>query len=385
MQMALTNIFLKKQMNKLGLPVFEAKINGESDGILAIALVDSPAVESNFMFFNKLDENKVIQQFSIQDEEKHIITGVVMRADFPIYRYDVNYGEYYIFYSADTIKVMAEKMMNDNTFNSINIMHDDDKYVNGVNIVELFIKDKTKGIDPVGFEEIEEGSLFATYKVNNDQIWGEIKSGEFKGFSLQGIFSIEQSTKYDFENKNTLKKYMNRLTKKIVNSIVKFGSVKTDQGELYWVGEGQLEIGDELFKEEGEDRVKVEDGTYVTEDKVEITVTEGLVSEIKTPEVVEETPAEEEDMKKKKAACEDEDPVDDDPAKEDDVRAEIDDLKAAMETMKAEIERLRGEIEAIKGEPAQQPVMDEYEKVAKFKTNDSKINNAISIVSKLKK
>ena len=84
------------------------------------------------------------------------------------------------------------------------------------------------------------------------------------------------------------------------------------------------------------------------------------------------------------AACEDEDPVDDDPAKEDDVRAEIDDLKAEMETMKAEIERLRGEIEAIKGEPAQQPVMDEYEKVAKVKTNDSKINNAINIVSKLK-
>lgn len=377
MQMALTNIFLKKQMNKLGLPVFEAKINGESDGILAIALVDSPAVESNFMFFNKLDENKVIQQFSIQDEEKHIITGVVMRADFPIYRYDVNYGEYYIFYSADTIKVMAEKMMNDNTFNSINIMHDDDKYVNGVNIVELFIKDKTKGIDPVGFEEIEEGSLFATYKVNNDQIWGEIKSGEFKGFSLQGLFSIEQSTKYDFDDKNTLKKYMNRLTKKIVNSIVKFGSVKTDQGELYWVGEGQLEIGDELFKEEGEDRVKVEDGTYITEDKVEITVTEGLVSEIKTPEVVEEAPEEQ--------ANEDETPeTTPDPAKEDDVRAEIDDLKAEIETMKAEIERLRGEIEAIKGEPAQDPVMDEYEKVAKFKTNDSKINNAINIVSKLK-
>lgn len=368
-------------MNKLGLPVFEAKINEESEGILAIALVDSPAVESNFMFFNKLDENKVIQKFSIQDEEKHIITGVVMRADFPIYRYDVNYGEYYIFYSADTIKVMAEKMMNDNTFNSINIMHDDDKYVNGVNIVELFIKDKTKGIDPAGFEEIEEGSLFATYKVNNEQIWNEIKLGEFKGFSLQGLFSIEQSTKYDFEkkndDKNTLKKYMNRLTKKIVNSIVKFGSVKTDQGELYWVGEGQLEIGDELFKEEGEDRVKVEDGTYVTEDKVEITVTEGLVSEIKTPEVVEEAPEEQ--------ANEDETPdTTPDPAKEDDVRAEIDDLKAAMETMKAEIERLRGEIEAIKGEPAQPPVMDEYEKVAKFKTNDSKINNAISIVSKLK-
>ena len=367
------------------IPVFEAQIVDPSDGIFKISLVDMPAVESNFLYFNK--EDKCLK-FAVADEEQHIVFGVLMRADYNIYRYSPEYGEYYIRYTKDTIKKMAEKMLSDGVHNNINLQHEDGTDVTGVNLVEVFIKDVEHGIDPAGFEHIEDGSLFTKYKVENEKVWQSIKDGTFMGFSLEGYFEIEPTGEQMMsknKDKNTFKKYMNRLTKKIVNSIVKFGSVKTDQGELYWVGEGQLEIGDELFKEEGEDRVKVEDGTYVTEDKVEITVTEGLVSEIKTPEEVEETPAEEEeDMKKKKAACEDEDPVDDDPAKEDDVRAEIDDLKAEMETMKAEIERLRGEIEAIKGEPAQQPVMDEYEKVAKVKTNDSKLNNAINIVSKLK-
>lgn len=357
------------------IPVFEAQIVDPADGILKISLVDMPAVESNFLYFNKEDQ---CLKFAVQDEEQRIVFGVLMRADYNIYRYSPEYGEYYIRYTKDTIKKMAEKMLSDGVHNNINLQHEDGSDVEGVNLMEVFIKDVDHGIDPAGFEHIEDGSLFTKYKVENDSVWQSIKDGTFMGFSLEGYFEIEPTGEQMMsKNKNTFKKYMNRLTKKIVNSIVKFGSVKTDQGELYWVGEGQLEIGDELFKEEGEDRVKVEDGTYITEDKVEITVSEGLVSEIKTPEVVEEAPEEQEN--------EDETPDTTPDPEDDDVRAEIDDLKAQIETMKAEIERLRGEIEAIKGEPAQEPVMDEYEKVMKIKTNDSKINNAINIVSKLKR
>lgn len=44
------------------------------------------------------------------------------------------------------------------------------------------------GISPKGFEDIEEGSLFAIYKVKNDALWKKIKEGEWNGFSMEGYY-----------------------------------------------------------------------------------------------------------------------------------------------------------------------------------------------------
>ena len=58
---------------------------------------------------------------------------------------------------------------------------------------ELFIKDVDKGINPVGFEDIEHGSLFGKYRVLNDEVWADVKAGKFKGFSLEGYFGVIES------------------------------------------------------------------------------------------------------------------------------------------------------------------------------------------------
>ena len=40
--------------------------------------------------------------------------------------------------------------------------------------------------------------IFATYKVNNPVIWDAIKAGKFKGFSIEGLFTLErQSDEYE--------------------------------------------------------------------------------------------------------------------------------------------------------------------------------------------
>ena len=367
-------------MNKL--PIFEAKINGETEGILAIALVDFPAVESNFLVFNKIEEKKETLKFSIKDEDQHIITGVVMRADFPIYRYDKDFGEYYIFYSADTIKTMAEKMMTDKTFNEINIMHNDNEYVDGVNIVELFIKDKSKGIDPTGFEDIEEGSLFATYKVNNEEIWSAIKSGEFAGFSLQGYFTIEESDKFNYKKqetknyKNTIINKMNKFMEKLLKSFIHCGSMTTEDGkEFYWVGEADLQIGDELFyNTETEEAVKVEDGEYKLEDGTTVVVVDGLVSEIREADgenedsLDNEVEAEEE---KKDEACEEENP-EQEPEKEpetDPMQEKIEALEAQVEDLMIQVEDLKETLNTLLNEPAAEPIAEEYKKVSKQEDN----------------
>lgn len=339
------------------IPIFEAYIDNEDCGIYKISLVDLPAVESNFVAFK---DNKTLK-FSIEDEEQHMVTGVIMRAGFLIYRYDKDFGEYYIRYSAATIKQMAEKMMADGVHNNINLMHMDGTDVDGVNLVELFIKDTEKGIDPRGFEDIENGSLFATYKVNNQMIWDEIKAGTFAGFSLEGFFDIERQQFRKVQKQDTI---LMRLFNKFIKSFVKCGSLTTVDGkELFWVGEADLQIGDELFyNTENEEAVKVEDGTYELSDGTTITVESGLVTDIKEADGDKERSLDNE-VKMEDEPKEDE-PKEDDKTELEDTAA-IDELKADIENLKAEIETLKAKIDELVSKPAAEPVVEEYNKQVK--------------------
>lgn len=357
------------------IPVFEALIDSLDCGIYKISLVDLPAVESDFVYFNKQDK---VMKFNIENEEKHMVTGVIMRANFNIYRYDEEFGEYYIKYSPETIKLMAEKMMVDYTFNNINIMHEDGTDVDGVNLVELFIKDEEKGINPIGFDDIENGSLFATYKVNNPIIWNEIKNGTFKGFSLEGMFDIEKTQFRKYNNNNTFLNTMNRLFNRFLKSFVKCGSVETDKGTLYWVGEADLQIGDELFyNTENEEAVKVEDGEYTLEDGTVIVVKEGLVSEIREKDGEQEG---ELDMVKKEA-CEEEVIVEDEPTEEvveeepkddkyDELKRDIDDLRKEHDELKGMFEEMKNTLDAILNKPAAEPIVEEFTKFSGSKSEN---------------
>lgn len=172
---------------KTGIPIYNAVINDDECGIDRISLVDSPAVESYFVAFNKAKQPML---FSSNEPQK-MITGVIARCDFPIYRYDKELGEYYINFTQETIKQMAQKLLRDNNQNNVNIEHLFGSDVDGVEMVELFFKDIDKGKNPTGFEDISNGSLFATFKVDNQDIWQKIRSGEFKGFSLEGMFGFD--------------------------------------------------------------------------------------------------------------------------------------------------------------------------------------------------
>lgn len=173
------------------LPIYYAEIDFDDEGIRYVSLVDCPAVQSNFVAFSK-QERQDVRFAMVEDGDQHLLVGVVVRADFPIYRCNEHMGEFYIVYRKDTIRKMAEKMLYDGRTSAVNVMHTPVR-VNGVNLQELFIKDTEKGISPKGFEDIEDGSLFAVYKIHNSEVWAAIKRGEFKGFSLEGIFQIKEA------------------------------------------------------------------------------------------------------------------------------------------------------------------------------------------------
>lgn len=343
------------------LPIYEAVLNDYDTGIYKISLVDCPAVESDFVYF---DKQKQDVKFSIQDEEKKMVTGVIMRADFPIYRISPNIGEYYMKFSKETIKKMAEKMMKDNTFNNINLQHTDGTDVEEVNLVELFIKDTEKGISPKGFEDIEEGSLFATYQVNNEAVWNSIKDNTFKGFSLEGIFNLEIIKMKN--EKNTKNKIMSLLNK-ILKQIVKLGSIETDKGELFWVGEADLQIGDELFyNTDEEEAVKVEDGEYTLKDGTVIVVKDGLVAEIKEADGEKETELDEDEKteeKKEEKKAEELKEEDDETEKEGDKR--FDEIKNELDELTKKYDELKKLVDELAKAPAAEPVVEEFENKVK--------------------
>ncbi len=92
------------------------------------------------------------QSFAIQDEEERIITGALMLADTPIYRNDGN-GEYYVVFSKDTIKKIAQKYFKKGYQNNVNLMHDSGQVMDGITMFESWIVDENRGIKPMkGFE-----------------------------------------------------------------------------------------------------------------------------------------------------------------------------------------------------------------------------------------
>jgi hypothetical protein len=59
---------------------------------------------------------------------------------------------------------------------------------------ESFISDKVRGIQPMkGFEDVPDGSWFGSFKVDNPEVWAEIKAGNVRGFSVEGQFNYKKT------------------------------------------------------------------------------------------------------------------------------------------------------------------------------------------------
>ena len=44
-----------------------------------------------------------------------------------------------------------------------------------------------------GIEDEPDGSWFGSFKVENDEVWAKVKAGQFKGFSVEGIFEYSKA------------------------------------------------------------------------------------------------------------------------------------------------------------------------------------------------
>lgn len=161
------------------LKVYDAVLVDETEGILAISLVDDPAIEKNFMYFSKTNPAQNVSL--VKTNDKHIITGPILIPEKLIYRRDEDGSEYYIKFSKEVIQKLCSKMLVDGTFQNNTLMHLPG-YVNGLVPLEIYLAK--------GNSEWPEGSLIVSYKVTSEKLWKEIKDGTFRGFSIESFLEL---------------------------------------------------------------------------------------------------------------------------------------------------------------------------------------------------
>jgi hypothetical protein len=137
----------------------------------------------------QIDREKM-QAFAVINEEERIVVGPAMIPDKRIFRRDEDGTEYEVFFTKNTIRIIAEKFFKKGFQNNGNEMHDSKKPVDMV-FFQSWIADESKGIPKMKqFEDLPDGTWFLGAKVNSDDAWAKVKDGTFKGFSVEGMFDM---------------------------------------------------------------------------------------------------------------------------------------------------------------------------------------------------
>ena len=374
-------------MNK-NLPLYEALINDLEDGIFAVSLVSTPATESNWQCFSKEE-----QMYSIENEEEHIITGVIMLANTPIFRRDDSGYEYNIVYKPETIKLMSEKMLKDMAHNQIDIEHNGCILPAGtVNLVEIYIKDSEKGISPNFLKDIPDGSLIGSYKIHDDVLWNMCKEGTLHGFSLAGWFDVKE-----FKDKKKSKYSMiEKIKEKLRQLLVELSETEEEVSETVEEAETPTESTEETTETVEETETPAE-STEETEEETPAESTEETTEQVTETEVqmaaeTEEVPVDDETKEEVPADNETKEEV---PAETEDnseialIKADIVSMKNDIELAKGLYEQMKTDLESIKetlqnlvNAPVVPPVTEQFEAATVI---DKKVSKAAKYAAALHK
>lgn len=159
----------------------------------AISMVDSPAIESDFVALKKEDEQRVY----LENDVKHMVYGPALIPNKDIYR---NNGEqeFYISFTKESIEKMSQDFMKEYRQHNVTLDHETD--ASDITVVESWLKadslyDKSVaiGLD----KDLPVGTWIVGMKVNQIDVWDRIKSGELKGFSVESLISLEEFNKQD--------------------------------------------------------------------------------------------------------------------------------------------------------------------------------------------
>ncbi len=155
----------------------------EDFGVTAMAIVEEPATEEDFIFFSKQP-----QIFKEVDKEKRILMGAAMIPDKKIYRKE-NDEEFKVFFSKETVVKASQLFLKNNNQSEATLQHESD--INNLTVVESWIiEDEVHDKSRKFGLKLPVGTWMISMKVDNDEVWNNyVKTGKVKGFSIEGYFA----------------------------------------------------------------------------------------------------------------------------------------------------------------------------------------------------
>lgn len=309
--------------------------------VYAISLVDEPAVDSNFIALSKQKP----MEFKIQNEERRMLYGVALRADYPIYR---RYGdeEFYLTFGKDAIRRLMTKFMKN--FGQRSWTKDHMDFAEGLTVVESWIVEDVENdkANALGIENFSEGSWCIGAKVDDDEIWQSIKEGRWKGFSVEAWVDMEEIEK-EIKNKKINKENKENMAVKKSKFEEMIDKIKEIISDAVTEADGQdTEVQEEVIDEAADavEEVVNKDETSTTEEVVnneeDKTPTEEIVNDV-VDTVEGETQTTEE------AA--------------DNLQEVVDQLQAEVDSLKAENEELKKKNQKMSKQPSTKVVTNKKE------------------------
>ena len=260
-----------------GLDVYDITLRDDDIGIKATSLVSVPATDSVFLHFN---EDR--PQFMFADEEKRELVGAIMIPDRLIYR-NINGHKFYVNFTKEIIKNLTSKMIKSGTAGLFTVQHKYKADEDDIVVQEVWIKESdTDKSMAFGIDEVV-GTAFMKVKVNNDNIWNQIKNNGLNGFSIELDASIVEKNELLF-NKEEKKEIKMTISDVFSNAIevngtsLHFNSELTKNTYLVMEGEdgkpvpytGEFNYNEVIYK--------VENGVVTDFEDVKLTTKEAIES-----------------------------------------------------------------------------------------------------------
>jgi len=202
----------------------------ETDEVMAISLVESPAIESDWVYLNKEEVS-----FAKVDNEQKILVGAILIPDKKILRIDGEGNPYRVFFSRDTVKKLAQNYLMKKYNDSASLEHGDSK-IKGVHLVESWIKEgKLDKSNQYGLN-LPEGSWVGIMKITDDTIWNDyVKTGKVKGFSVEAYLE-SKLVKASIIPESFLDKHINDLNEEEAEILLSMMKAIVKKDSRYKVG-----------------------------------------------------------------------------------------------------------------------------------------------------
>lgn len=271
---------------KKKLPIFEFLIDDNEDsGVKAVSIVDDPAFQSSLVAFEKPKPKFV--QFADKKgrKKKQICAGLSLIPNVLVYRIDEILGEYYGFFTAETIEKIVEKYHEEMNTNKVNIGHNPNEYIDAFLVSDYIVdsEEKVQDLKRMGIEhENIMGSWFTAFKIKDPNVFEQILNGNANmGFSVEAYldrFLVQMSAKIKDKNiKKEMKKNNKTLLEKIIDIFKKEEMERAlvpELGfEIEWTEVGQPvnkvtvdEEGNETLTPLGAGEFRTEDSIIVVDD-----------------------------------------------------------------------------------------------------------------------